>query len=128
MDSAALAVDGDLGECERGRMSEIYDDGGLRIDESGVTIRRYYFPWGAAKRIAYRDLRAVDVRPMGWLTGRGRIWGSGSLRSWLPLDWARPGKQRLVALDVGSLVWPAITPDDPDRVARLLQDRLRRTR
>ena len=52
-----------------------YDDGGIRCDDQGLTIRRYYL-WGA-KRIRYSSIRGVETLP---LTGpsrvrRWRIWG-----------------------------------------------------
>ena len=102
----------------------LYDDGGLLLDEDGVTIRRYYFPWAGSKRIPYRQLRHAEARPMGALTGRARIWGTTVPRYWLPLDLGRPRKQTLVVLDIGRRVRPAISPDDPDQVLDLLRERM----
>lgn len=79
-------------------------------------MRRYYFPFGTSKRIPYRRIRGVRARPMGWLTGKGRGWGSARPGYWLPLDGSRPRKDTLVVLDLGGHVKPAFTPDDPDRV------------
>jgi hypothetical protein len=45
----------------------LYDDGGISLDEDGLTIRRYYFPWAGPKRISYTNIRRVVARPMGWL-------------------------------------------------------------
>ena len=102
----------------------LYDDGGLRLDQDGVTIRRYYFPWAGSKRISYRELRHVEARPMGALTGRGRIWGTTVPGYWLPLDLGRPRKQTLVVLDIGRTVRPALSPDDSHQVLALLRDRM----
>jgi hypothetical protein len=49
----------------------VYDDGGLVLDEDGVTIRHYDFPWAGSKRIRSTTIRHVVIRPMGWLTARG---------------------------------------------------------
>jgi hypothetical protein len=100
-----------------------YDDGSVLLDEDGVTLRRYYFPVGASKRIPYRQIRRVWAQPMGWLTGRGRGWGSAHPRYWLPLDLRRPRKSTLLVLDVGGVVKPAFSPDDPQRVLDLLRQR-----
>ena len=102
----------------------LYDDGNLLLDESGVTVRRYYFPWAAPKRISYSQIRGVESRAIGWLTGRGRIWGSAHPRYWLPLDWGRTRKHTLLILDVGRRVRPAVTPDDPELVADLIRTRI----
>jgi hypothetical protein len=103
--------------------SALYDDGRVVLDAEGVTLRRYYFPTGKSKRIPYGRLRGVEARPMGWLTGKGRGWGSAHPRYWLPLDTSRPRKDTLVVLDVGKYVRPAFSPDDPDRVLELLRTR-----
>lgn len=56
-------------------MTALYEDAGLTLDEHGITIRRYYFPLGGHKRIAYTDIRGVKTEPMSWLSGKGRFWG-----------------------------------------------------
>ncbi|MDQ6849519.1 MAG: hypothetical protein M3070_06000, partial [Actinomycetota bacterium] len=63
-------------------------------------------------------------RPMGWLTGKGRGWGTAHPGYWLPLDTSRPRKNTLVVLDLGGKVKPAFSPDDPDRVLAILQRRI----
>lgn len=98
-----------------------YDDGGLVIDRDGLTIRRYYFPWAGPKRIKFSEIQGVETRAMGWLTGKGRGWGTAHLRYWLPLDPSRFRKGTLVVLDLGRRVMPAITPDDPDLAVELVR-------
>ena len=102
----------------------LYDDGGIALDEHGLTIRRYYFPWGGPKRIPYANIRRVVARPMGWLTGKGRGWGTAHPGYWFPLDLRRAGKNTLLVVDLGRRVKPCITPDDPDRVMQLLHGRV----
>jgi hypothetical protein len=102
----------------------LYDDGGLVLDEDGLTIRRYYFPLAAAKRIPYTEMRQVTVRPMGWMTGRGRGWGTAHPGYWFPLDVRRASKRVLVVFDLGRRVKPCVTPDDPDRFVELLHGRV----
>ena len=98
----------------------LYDDGRTVLGRNGITLRRYYFPLGTSKHIPYSRIRAVRSRPMGWLTGKGRGWGSAHPGYWLPLDWSRPRKDTLVVLDLGGYVKPAFSPDDPDRVLKIL--------
>lgn len=102
----------------------LYDDGGLVLDEDGLTIRRYYFPWAGSKRISYANIRRAEVRPMGWFTGRGRVWGTADPRYWLPLDVRRARKHTLLVFDTGRCVKPCVSPDDPDRVVELLRGRV----
>lgn len=99
----------------------LYDDGRVRLDTHGLTLRRYYFPTGRSKSLVYDQIRAVHTHPLTWLSGRGRGWGTGHPRHWLPLDLGRFRKRVLVVLDVGRWVRPAFTPDDPDTVVELLR-------
>jgi hypothetical protein len=99
----------------------LYDDGNVVLDSEGITLRRYYFPTGASKRIPYREVREFEVRSMGWWTGKGRGWGTAHPGYWLPLDIGRPRKDTLVVLDVGRRVKPAFSPDDPARVLEILR-------
>lgn len=102
----------------------LYEDDGLLLDDGGITIRRYYFPLGGSKRIAYPEIRHVKTEPMTWMSGKGRIWGASDPRYWFPLDTRRGTKKTLLVLDLGRRVKPCITPDDPDRVVELLRGRV----
>ena len=104
----------------------LYEDDGVVLDETGLTLRRYYFPLATSKRIPYADIRGIDVRDMSRLTGQWRLWGTSNPRYWLPLDLHRPGKRTLVVLDLGRSVQPAFSPDDPDRFLALLRERIDR--
>jgi len=102
----------------------LYDDGGLMLDRDGLTIRRYYFPWAGPKCIAYTQVRRAEVRAMGWLTGKGRGWGTADFGYWLPLDLRRWRKDTLLLFDLGRRVKPCVSPDDPQQVIQLLRGRV----
>ena len=101
-----------------------YDDGGIRCDDRGLTIRNYYL-WGA-KRIPYTSIRGVEKLPLTGASAvrRWRIWGSGDFLHWWNFDAQRPGKNLALVIDVGHHVRPTITPDDPDAVERILTSRI----
>jgi hypothetical protein len=96
-----------------------YDDGRISCMPFGLVIRTYY-PWGS-KRIAYKDIRSVQRREMGALSGKLRIWGSGDFKHWLNLDPGRTRKTSALDIDLGRRVVPVITPDDTDRVVAVLR-------
>jgi len=56
----------------------LYDDGRCVLDEDGLTLRHYYFPFGTSKRIRYGQILDVSARSMTWLTGKG---GAGVRRT-----------------------------------------------
>lgn len=103
-----------------------YEDDGIRCDEQGLIIRRYY-PWGA-KRIRYASIRSVKRLPLtgGNAVRKWRIWGSGDFVHWWYLDVRRPGKNAALVIDVGRHMLPTITPNDPDAVERILAGRVTR--
>jgi hypothetical protein len=93
-------------------MTVRYQDTYLTLDDDGLTIRAYYFPYGA-KRILYADIQRVERYTLSFWTGKGRIWG-GSHRYWLHLDPKRPAKTDAWILHLHSqYVCPVVTPDDP---------------
>lgn len=98
----------------------IYEEPTLRIDSGSITIKRYYFPLFSSKTIQFAAIESIAVRPTTFWT-QWRIWGSSNLTNWLPLDTARPKKHQLIELNIGKRIRPTITPDNPDRVASLLQ-------
>ena len=102
----------------------LYEDETIRLDEDGLSIKRYYFPAGRPKRITFDEIKSVDVRPSGFAT-RWRLWGSTNLVNWFPLDMRRPKKAQLVELDLGKRVKPSITPDDANQIAALISARSR---
>jgi hypothetical protein len=97
------------------KMSALYRDRWIECTDDAVVIRGYYFPWGT-KRIPYGSIRTIREVKMGVLTGKGRIWGSTTLRYWASLDPGRPSKSTALILDTGARILPFITPDDPAAV------------
>jgi len=106
-------------------MPKLYEDKRIICDDEGITVRQYFFPIGD-KRIAYDDIRSFNQLQMGTLTGRYRIWGATNPRYWFHLDTTRPKKDKAIVIDKGDWVKAVITPDDPDKVLHILEDKLGR--
>ncbi len=101
-------------------MDALYKDRLIECTADAVVIHRYYFPWGD-KHVPYQSIRKVTRVPMGTFTGKGRIWGSSTLRYWASLDPGRPAKDIALILDTGARIQPFITPDDADAVAAVIR-------
>jgi hypothetical protein len=93
-------------------MTADYNDRRIECSQDGLRIRGYYLPWGS-KRIPFEEIRSVRRVNIGALTGRGRIWGTANPRYWANLDPRRPRKQVAFVFDIGHMVQPVLTPDDP---------------
>ncbi len=106
-------------------MTALYEDAGLTLDDDGITIRRYYFPFATPKRIAYGDIQGIKAAPMGRASGKGRFWGASDPRYWFPMDFHRGSKKTLLILELGRRVRPCITPEDPDSVIKVLKTQVR---
>jgi hypothetical protein len=105
----------------------LYEDKRIICDDHGITVRQYYFPLGK-KRIAYDEIQWFDQLRIGALTGRYRIWGATDPRYWFHLDASRPKKSKAIVIDKGDWVKAVLTPDDPDRVLQILEEKIRRKR
>lgn len=97
----------------------MYKDRWIEFTSTGLRVRAYYFPWGT-KRIEYSAIRSVRRVELGAFTGKARIWGTANPRYWASLDPARPRKQFGFVFDLGGVIQPFVTPDDPDAFEREL--------
>lgn len=83
----------------------LYDDKDVKIRESGITIKCYYFPIGTSKRIPISKIKDVEFIN----SSSSRIWGTGTFEYWFALDSKRMGYESFIAIDNGSSVKPAFT-------------------
>jgi hypothetical protein len=106
-----------------GEPEPLYRDRWIECTPSQLIIRGYYFPFGLPKVIHYSRIRSVERFPMGAWTGKWRIWGTSSPRFWANLDPGRPHKTVGLILHLKGFVRPWITPDDPDTVEAIINER-----
>lgn len=106
------------------KSTALYEDSTVRVDDDGVTVFRYYFPFATKKFIPYARIRAVDSGVLPGFGGRWRLWGTSDFMNWFALDVRRPLKDTAVVLDVGRRVAPTFTPEDSDAVVDAIRVRL----
>ena len=99
-----------------------YHDGRITLDAHGVTLHRYYLPFGR-KRIAYGDIRGVWQWPLSGARSY-RVHGPGWGRVWYPHDPKRSQRGVGVLVDTGGWLRPVITPDEPKKVLALIRAEL----
>ncbi len=101
----------------------LYSDRLLEITDDTIVLRRYYFPWGT-RRVAFTDVeRIVSERPT-WRNGKWRVWGTGTFRTWFPLDWRRSSRDRLFFITLStSKLRIGFTAEDSERVLAILAEK-----
>ncbi|MBV9488913.1 MAG: hypothetical protein JO069_04205 [Verrucomicrobia bacterium] len=78
--------------------SPLYEDTLVVLTSDSLLIKGYYFPTRAPKRVALAEVQRIEIlRPSLW-TGRFRLWGSGDLTTFFPLDLGRPKRDRIFLL------------------------------
>jgi hypothetical protein len=102
-------------------MTDLYRDRWITCDDEGITMRWYYL-WGA-RRVPYSAIKAARRVHLSLLRGKGRIWGSATIRYWASLDPGRPAKDTGFVLDLGGFVRPFVTPDEPEAFEQVLSQR-----
>ncbi|MGC9221239.1 MAG: hypothetical protein ACP5H2_07800 [Solirubrobacteraceae bacterium] len=101
-----------------------YSDRWIDIDDDGITIRGYYFPWGT-RQIRYSDVTRLARVNLGLLTGRARIWGTANPATvWASFDPRRPTKKTGFLVKTQRRTQALMTPDDPELAERALRERL----
>jgi len=104
-------------------VADTYDDGTIVCSPDRLQIHSYYFPLGT-KSVPYAQIKGLQrIEMTGLLSGKWRIWGTGSPRYWANLDTKRPKKKAAFVVDLGRRVSPIVTPDNPDAFEAVLRDR-----
>jgi hypothetical protein len=117
-------------------MSTLYSDNLVEITDETITFKRFTFGLSVApKRLEFgfsfrpkplplSQIARVEERPPSLLSGKWRIWGSGDFRTWFPLDWHRPQRDKIFIASVrGSRKRIGFTVEDSRRVRGILKEK-----
>lgn len=104
----------------------LYEDGTVRLDDKGVMIRHFYFPF-VSRFLPYERIESVHSGTLPGFGGRWRIWGTTDFSCWYSFDIRRPSKVTAIVLEVQGWVAPAFTPKDPGKVESIVAAHLART-
>ena len=101
----------------------LYSDALVEVDEEGIRLRGYYFPFGS-KFVAFSRIARIVAESPTLRNGRWRIWGSGNLRTWFARDWKRPRREAIFIIHPKAGWWRmAFTVEDSGCLRRVLADR-----
>lgn len=71
----------------------LYADSLVRLTDEAIVLENYYL--FTSRTIPLTSIDRIEVYPATLLTGAFRLFGSGNLRTWFPLDWQRPQRDRI---------------------------------
>lgn len=91
----------------------LYNDSLVTLDKTNLQIKNYFFPFGKSKIINLTDIESVSVEPLTLITGKYRIWGTGNLTMWFPMDGKRMKRDKIFIFSLRTQrIKPAVTVTD----------------
>lgn len=76
----------------------LYEDALVVLTSDSLLLKRYYFPTLQPKLVSLAEVQRIEILSPTLWTGRFRLWGSGDLNTFYPLDLGRPKRDRIFRL------------------------------
>lgn len=100
----------------------LYSDALIEVSEESILFRNYYYPFGS-KPFPVSNIERILYYTPRWWSGKWRIYGSGDLRTWCPLDWKRPSREIMFIVFPTRGWWRVgFTAEDSGKAAGALRD------
>jgi hypothetical protein len=94
-----------------------YSDNLIAIDNEGITLKVYYFPFCRSKRIKFSDIQKITAIKGGCF----RLWGSDDFQTWFGNDWSRMERKMRFVIEIkNSWFRSGFTCKDSDTVYKIL--------
>ncbi len=102
----------------------IYRDKLVLITVKEIIFHHYYFPTGKDKLVLFSDIECILVKEPSVRNGKWRYHGTGTFKTWFPLDKHRPKRDRIFIADLKSQ-WVNIgfTVENGERVETIFRER-----
>lgn len=102
----------------------LYQDNLVEIKNDSILIKNYYFPY-ISKKILFTDIETVEIKEPSLVNGKWRIWGTGSLTVWYPIDIHRPMRKEIFFIAYkNKKIKTGFTVADSDKVEGILKERI----
>ncbi len=102
-------------------MSIQYHDGYADVFEDSIVIKKYYFPIPLSKRIDFNEIESISIETPNIKNGKWRIWGSGNLNTWFPLDFDRHKRNKMFIISIKDKRFKiGLTVTNPDKLTHML--------
>jgi hypothetical protein len=101
----------------------LYKDTLVEIRDEFIILKNYYFPFGS-KKILFKDIENIEIREPTLMNGKWRIWGTGNLLYWFPLDFARPSRKEIfIITNKNQKIKSCFTVVNSDKVEKILKEK-----
>jgi len=103
----------------------LYEDDYVIIDEIGLRIKNYYFPFGTAKRVRFDQIRSFNTNTELKLNLLSyKTWGMGLSNIWWALSCARGVNSGNIILEIGSGIRPGFSVQNVQQFLDILSKRV----
>lgn len=99
---------------------ERYSDEHITITNNEIIINKYYFPFSKKKVIKLNKIKRVEKIKLELMNGKYKFSGLSFNLWWFHMDRKRPTKDYCIIIHDGSVIKPAITPNNIDQVYDIL--------
>lgn len=73
----------------------MYKDRLIEFKEDYFILKNYYFPSMTSKKILHSDIKKIEIKEPTLMSGKWRIFGTGNIRTWFPMDSQRPKRDKI---------------------------------
>lgn len=102
----------------------IYADRLVSISDSEITFHHYYFPTGKKKVVSFSDIENIVIKKPTIWNGKWRFHGTGTFKTWYPMDMDRPHRDRIFFATLKSQwIHIGFTVENADHVEAILREK-----
>ena len=114
--------DNDNEKKERNDELSSYKDDYIEVNQSGLTINKYYFPLFTSKTIPIEKIKTINIFELNAFNGKYRLFGFSLNFNYFHYDPKRSNKTHGILIEEeGNIISIAITPDDPKKCYNVLK-------
>jgi hypothetical protein len=85
------------------------------VSDEEMIIKKFYFPIPFSKKIKINQIESISIQNPELLNGKLRIWGSGDLKTWFPLDFGRSKRNKIFIIKTkGNQFKIGLTVNNPE--------------
>jgi len=102
----------------------LYEDNFVALDDSALTVKRYYFPFFTSKTVRFDQIQKVEFWPASVWHGRFRVMGFRDYETWFAWDASRPVREGVfVVILTNAWFRMGFSVENCDQAKQILHDK-----